>query len=112
MQNSAIGMSVRVMIDRPLGSCHPKYSDMIYQVNYGFIPGIIGGDGEEQDAYVLGVREPVAECEGVVIAVIHRFDDVEEKWVVAPHGMNFTAEEIAETVKFQEQYFKHEVLTI
>ncbi len=104
-------MSVRVVIDRPLGSRHPKYSDMIYQVNYGFVPGITGGDGEEQDAYVLGVLTPIAEFEGVVIAVIHRFDDLEEKWVVAPQGMNFTAEEIAEAVKFQERFFASEIIT-
>ena len=43
---------------------------------------------------------------GQVIAVLHRFDDVEEKWVVAPEGMRFSAEEILATVAFQEQYFQ------
>lgn len=63
-------------------------------------------DGEEQDAYVLGVDEAVKEYTGKVIAVIHRLDDVEEKWVVAPENAEFTADEIMEKVSFQEQYFQ------
>ena len=66
-------------------------------------------DGEEQDAYILGVDVPVKEFEGKIIAIIHREDDVEEKWVVAPENSIFTKEEIMDQVKFQEQYFKSEV---
>ena len=64
-------------------------------------------DGEEQDAYILGISEPVKEFTGRVIAIIHRFDDIEEKWVVAPEGMNLSGEEIEKQVHFQEQYFIH-----
>ena len=59
---------------------------------------------------MLGVEEPLQEFTGVVIAVIHRLDDVEEKWVVAPEGVKFSKEEIAEQVKFQEQYFRSEII--
>ena len=93
-----------------MGSAHPTYTDLIYPVNYGFIEGIIAPDGEEQDAYVLGVFEPVKEFLGVVIAVIHRLDDVEDKWVVAPENTFFSAHEIMEQVDFQEKYFKTEIL--
>jgi inorganic pyrophosphatase len=41
-------------------------------VNYGYIDGIIAPDGEEQDAYVLGINEPIKEFTGTVIAIIHR----------------------------------------
>ena len=92
-----------------MGSAHPTYTDLIYPVNYGFIEGIIAPDGEEQDAYVLGIYEPVKEFEGVVVAVIHRLDDVEDKWVVAPENTSFTADEIMEQVKFQEKYFKTKI---
>jgi len=105
-----LGKTVTVIMDRPMGTYHPEHKDMYYQVNYGYIPGIIAGDGEEQDAYVLGVEEPLSEFTGVVIAIIHRQDDVEEKWVVAPEGVAFSKEEIWEQVKFQEQYFKSEIL--
>ncbi len=104
-----IGDIVTVTIDRPLGSYHPEHPDMYYHVNYGYIEGITAPDGEEQDAYILGVDVPVEEFTGRVIAVIHRFDDVEEKWVVAPEGVSFTKEEIAEQVRFQEQYFDSEI---
>lgn len=104
-----IGKIVKVMIDRPLGTYHPKHKDIFYSVNYGYIEGIIAPDGEEQDAYVLGVNEPISEFTGEIIAIIKRLDDVEEKWVVAPENMTFTKEEIMEQVEFQEKYFKTEI---
>ncbi|MBQ9143110.1 MAG: inorganic pyrophosphatase [Lachnospiraceae bacterium] len=104
-----IGDVVKVTVDRPLGSYHPKHKDMYYPVNYGYVEGVMAPDGEEQDVYILGVDEPVKEFVGEIIAVIHRFDDVEEKWVVASTGVNFTAQEIMEKVWFQEQYFQSEV---
>ena len=104
-----IGKNVRVVVDRPLGSYHPKHKDIFYSVNYGYIEGIMAPDGEEQDAYILGVDVPVKEFEGKIIAIIHREDDIEEKWVVAPENSAFTKEEIMEQVKFQEQYFQSEV---
>ena len=100
---------VTVVVDRPLGSYHPIYKDMYYQINYGYIEGIIAGDNEEQDAYILGVNEPVSSFTGRVIAIIKRSDDVEDKWVVVPDGMTFTKEQIHELVYFQEKYFKSEI---
>ena len=100
-----IGQTVKVTIDRPLGSFHPNHPDMYYPVNYGYVEGIIAPDGEEQDVYVLGVDEPLKEFTGRVIAVIHRFDDVEEKWVATPENVTFTKEEIMEQVHFQERVF-------
>ncbi|MBQ9552818.1 MAG: inorganic pyrophosphatase [Clostridia bacterium] len=100
-----LGRNVKVTVDRPLGSYHPKHKDLYYPINYGYVAGIPAPDGEEQDAYILGVDQPLTEFEGVVIAVIHRADDVEEKWVVAPQGKTFTKEEIATAVQFQEQFF-------
>lgn len=104
-----IGVIVTVTVDRPLGTYHPKHKDMYYPINYGYIEGILAPDGEEQDAYILGVNKAVKEFTGKIIAVIHRFDDVEEKWVVCPENVTFSKEEIMEMVKFQEQYFKSEI---
>jgi len=100
MKEDALKYFVKVIVDRPLGSTHPKYDDIIYPINYGYIEGIIAGDGEEQDAYILGVDKPVKEFVGKVIAIIHRKDDVEDKWVVAPEGVMYTKDEIAEQVRF------------
>ncbi len=104
-----IGKTVKVIIDRPLGTYHPKHRDIFYSVNYGYVEGIIAPDGEEQDAYILGIDEPVSEFEGRIIAIIRRLDDMEEKWVVAPENKIFTKEEIMKQVEFQEKYFKTEI---
>ena len=102
-----IGTIVKVTIDRPLGSHHPKYSNLIYPINYGYVDGIVAPDGEEQDSYVLGVNTALKEFTGKVIAIIHRNDDIEEKWIVVPDGLNYTDAEIIEQVHFQEQYFDY-----
>ena len=105
-----LGKTVKVIIDRPLGTYHPKHKDLFYPINYGFIENIIAPDGEEQDAYILGVYEPISEYTGKIIAIIKRLNDVEEKWVVAPENMSFTKEEIMKQVEFQEKYFKTEII--
>ena len=100
-------LKIKVNIDRPLGSFHPEYKDLYYPINYGYVEGIIADDKEEQDAYVLGIKEPIKEFSGRLIAIIHRINDIEDKWVVAPENKRYTIEEIENQVKFQEQYFKH-----
>ena len=99
---------IKVAVDRPLGSRHPEF-DMIYPVNYGFVNGIIAGDGEEQDCYILGVDEPLSEFEGRLIAIIHRLNDNEDKWVVVPENMSFSEDEIRNMIHFQEKYFEYEI---
>ena len=100
-----MGPMVNVIVDRPLGSAHPDYPDLIYPINYGYIEGTMAEDGEEEDAYILGVSEPVSSFRGRVIAVIIRKNDKENKYVVAPDRMYFTEEEIRKAVHFQEKYF-------
>ena len=103
-----LGQTVTVTVDRPLGSVHPNHPDMVYPVNYGYIEGIFAPDGEEQDAYILGVDVPVEQFTGRVIAVIQRKDDVEDKWVVADR--DFTKEQIQAATYFTERYFDSEIV--
>ena len=49
-----IGKKVTVIVDRPIGSYHPKFKDSIYKVNYGYIEGTIGKDEKPLGAYILG----------------------------------------------------------
>jgi len=105
-----IGKIVTVTVDRPLGSYHPEYKDMYYPINYGFVKGITAPDGEEQDAYILGIDKPVKEFSGRIIAIVRRSDDVEEKWVVCPDGMSFTKDEIMSQIQFQEKYYQSEII--
>jgi len=97
-----LGKLVHVEVDRPIGYRH---GDIVYPVNYGYIPGMIAGDGEEQDVYILGVSEPVSSFDGRIVAAIRRKDDCEDKLVAAPDGMVFHQGEIAAAVQFQEKYF-------
>ena len=99
-----IGRAVSGRIDRPMGSRHPR-GGFVYPVNYGYVDGVRAMDGDEQDVYLLGVDEPVATFSGRVIAVYHRFDDVEDKWIVTPDGADLPDEEILRQIRFQEQFF-------
>lgn len=109
--SNVIGKSVQGEIDRPIGSVHPRCSDLIYPVNYGYVKGIRGGDGHWQDVYLLGVKEPVHEFEARVIGVYHRYNDCEDKWICAPDGMAFSDNEILESIHFQEKYFTGKLYT-
>lgn len=109
---SYLGKTVRVVMDRPIGTEHPKHKGLIYPVNYGYIEGVLGGDGEELDVYLLGVSKPVREYEARVIAIVHRQNDDEDKLVAAPFGMSFSASQIEEAVRFQEQYYKSVIQTL
>ena len=100
---------IKIIIDRPLGSKHPKYN-YIYPVNYGFVPNTISSDGEELDAYLLGVSKPVKEFEGECIAIIHRTNDNDDKLIIVPVDKKYTDEEINALVEFQEQYFEHIII--
>lgn len=110
---SYLGKTVKIGIDRPIGYVHKKENySLTYPLNYGYIPGVLGGDGEELDVYLLGVETPVEEYECRIIAIVHRHNDVEDKLVGAPIGMSFTKEEISNAVHFQEQYYDSEIETV
>ncbi len=111
--NSYLGKTVTMKIDRPIGYVHQKKNYMLtYPINYGYLPGVLGGDGEELDVYLLGVDMPVSEFNGKIIGIVHRHNDAEDKLVMVPEGMSFTAEEIADAVRFQEQYYESEIESI
>ena len=105
MNKKYLNTIVKVKMDRPLGTKHPKHG-FIYPVNYGYIPNTISGDGEELDAYVLGEFNPVDEFDGRVIAIIHRTNDDDDKLVVVPEGKAYSDEQIRALTEFQERFFE------
>ncbi len=107
--NDLLSKTVHVVVDRPIGYCH---KGMVYPVNYGYVPGLMGGDSEEQDAYILGIDTPLSEFDGQVVGAIRRKNDVEDKLIVAPEGTVFHQGQIAEAVYFQEQYFDTYILSL
>ncbi len=100
-----IGKTVEVTIDRPLGSKHPK-SGHFYPVNYGFLPNVPAPDGEDMDAYVLGVFAPLDTFTGHCIAVIQRNDDNDDKVIVVPEGKSYSDDQILSLTEFQERFFQ------
>ncbi len=107
--NDFLGKTISIKFDRPLGTRHPKHNDMIYPVNYGFVPNTKAGDGMEIDVYYLSSDQPLKETEAKCIGYVHRFDDNEDK-LIATDGEVMTKEEIEKRLEFQEKWFKHEII--
>ena len=108
-----LGKTVTVTIDRPIGFHHvTKGIHLDYTINYGFLPGVTGGDGEEQDVYVLGVSEPLETFTGIIIGAVRRRDDNEDKLVAAPEGVILTAEQIRKEIYFVEKYFDSQIFSL
>lgn len=104
-----LGKKVKVTMDRPLGSTHPKHG-FVYEANYGYIEGVKAPDGEDLDAYFLGVTEPMQQASGVCIAIVHRLENDDDKLVVVPEGVLLSDDEIRAATHFQEQWFKGEIV--
>lgn len=102
-----LGKMVKLIIDQPFGT---YYKGALYTENYGYLPGTVAPDGGGLDAYFLGKDEPLKEAEGVVIAIIHRLEDDDDKLIVVPEGVTMTDEQINEAVNFRERFFKHEIV--
>ncbi|MCD7731338.1 MAG: NUDIX domain-containing protein [Oscillospiraceae bacterium] len=113
---SCLEKEFTVKIDRPIGAAHPKHPDIIYPINYGYVPNLIAGDGEEQDVYILGVDKPIDEIKAVIVAVIERSDDDEDKWVGVPKELVGTPVcfecSINKAVEFQEQFYTHKCTAV
>ena len=98
---------VHIGIDRPLGYVHRKEKYTLnYPINYGYVPGVLGGDGEELDVYLLGVDTPVDEYDAHIIGIAHRENDVEDKLIAAPVGVHLSTREMAQGIAFQEKYYR------
>lgn len=106
---SFIGQTVTIHIDRALASRHPTHG-FVYPINYGYLPTVMAPDGEELDAYLLGVFEPVEQFEGRCIALIHRLDDDDDKLIIVPEGKAYNDEQIRALTEFQERFFKSVIL--
>lgn len=102
-----LGKTVTIEIDRPIGYVHHKGAKtLVYPINYGYIPGVLGGDGEELDVYLLGVDEAVSEYTARVIGIAHRENDVEDKLIAAPVDCSFSLSEMVQAISFQEKYYR------
>lgn len=106
-----LNKTITIKIDRPMGSRHPKHG-FFYPVNYGFVPNTTSGDGEELDAYLLGVFEPVETYTGKCIAIIHRTNDNDDKLIIVPEDKSYTPDQIRALTEFQERFFESGIITL
>ncbi len=112
---SYLGQIVTIEIDRPIGYVHHKEGrerPLVYPINYGYIPDVWGGDGEELDVYLLGVDVPVERYTGQIVGIAFREDDVEDKLIMAPQDRYYNKEEMAAAIRFQEMYYHTRVEAI
>jgi inorganic pyrophosphatase len=70
----------RVVIDRPAGSCHPKYPSIVYPVNYGYLENTTSPDGNEID--VWQGSDPLQKVDAIVCTVDLTKKDSEIKLLV------------------------------
>ncbi|MFH1561560.1 MAG: inorganic pyrophosphatase [Patescibacteria group bacterium] len=101
-----LGKEIKIKIDRPIGSVHPRFDEIKYTSNCGYLEGVKAPDGDDLDAYLLNVGEPVSDYQGVVVAIVHRISDDDDKLVVVPKGQSISDEEIEKQVEFQEKWSK------
>ena len=83
-----------VEVVRPVGTSHPEYPSIVYSLNYGYVNGITTEDGEPQGAFIVGLETPVEHFTGHKIAIIHRNNPCEEKWVIAPDNTPYNKQQI------------------
>jgi inorganic pyrophosphatase len=66
-----------IIIDRKKNTCHPKYKDMIYPVDYGYISGTTSMDGNGIEIFVGTERK--SEIQGIACVVDMKKQDSEIK---------------------------------
>ena len=52
LEMQALLSSAQVIIDRPRGQPHPRYPELIYPLDYGYLADTAAGDGEGIDVWI------------------------------------------------------------
>ena len=102
-----LGKIVSITIDQAYGTV---YKGIVYEANYGFVPGTTAPDGDGLDAYYLGEKKPLTEVSGKCVAIIHRHEDDDDKLVLVPEGEDWSDEQIEAAVTFSEHRYIHSIV--
>ena len=69
-----------VVLDRPRGSRHPRYPDIVYPLDYGYLEATAGGDGNEIDVWRGSMQE--GRLVGIVCTIDISKRDTEVKLLI------------------------------
>jgi inorganic pyrophosphatase len=70
----------QIVIDRPGGSPHPRFADIIYPFDYGYLAGTRGGDGEGVDVWRGSL--PDTHVTAVIVTIDTHKRDAEVKLLI------------------------------
>jgi len=96
-------VSSKVVVDRPRGSRHPRYPELVYPLDYGYLEGTTAGDGDGIDVW-LGASKKRA-VTGVLLTIDLVKRDAEVKLT-----LGCTAEERLIALKFLKSQFMQAIL--
>jgi inorganic pyrophosphatase len=72
-----------IVIDRPKGSAHPRFPEVIYPLDYGYVKGTHAMDGDGVDVWLgseaRATQTVEAHLDGMIVTVDHLERDVEIK---------------------------------
>lgn len=92
-----------IVIDRPKGSRHPRYNELVYPIDYGYLAGTRSGDGESVDIWVGNA--PEKDVGGLVVSIDLLKNDAEIKILAG-----CTSVEIAVIEQFLNQHTMHAII--
>lgn len=69
-----------LIIDRPKGSCHTKYPQVIFPLDYGYLKNTSGGDGNEIDVWRGSLKAKTLNAIACTVDTLKR--DTEIKLIV------------------------------
>lgn len=101
----ALVASCEIVIDRPKGSCHPTWPEIVYPLDYGYLSGTSSSDGECIDLW-LG-SDPAGKLDALFITVDSVNRDAEIKLMIG-----CTAQEIQTIDRFYNDYETTKALLI
>ena len=93
----------KIVIDRPKNSAHPRFPEIIYPLDYGYLDGTVSGDGQGIDVS-LG-SEAVQQATAVICTIDLWKRDMEIKLLL---GCN--SAEIETILAFLNNNYQHAVV--
>ena len=70
-----------IVIDRPQGSCHPLYTNLIYPFDYGYLNNTKSTDGDGIDIWIGS--SPTKEVVAFIITIDNVKKDMEMKLIIS-----------------------------